>query len=83
MGFVSITAANCFTTSTGRVLAGMQAVFTEFKGDGQRTGENRHFHARKKGAAALQADKVGKLHQQSRPKAEMKIASRVGMVELQ
>lgn len=85
VGFVSITEAIDLTTSTGRALAGMLAVFAEFEREMLRERVKAGIvQARKKGrphgrpqTAALKADKVRKLHQKGLPKAE--IARRVGI----
>lgn len=85
VGFVSITEAIDLTTSTGRALAGMLAVFAEFEREMLRERVKAGIvQARKKGrphgrpqTAALHAEKVKKLYQKGLPKAE--IARRVGI----
>ncbi len=76
---------NLLTTSTGRALAGMLAVFAEFEREMLRERVKAGIaQARKKGrlhvrpqTASLQTDKVRKLHQIGLPKAE--IARRLGI----
>src|SRR5471030_118114 len=86
VGFVSLTEALDLTTPAGRAMAGLLAVFAEFERDILRERVRAGLaHARRNGkrlgrpqTAALQADRVRKLHRDGISKAEIARRLQIG-----